>query len=104
MYDLPSFRAKFLGLSYGLQVLASLMMCLGYFAIKRQTMVSALLNTNDKDLHGHDGGVCSGWTLVVDCQFIIRHSYILRVVLVIIIEFHWFMDTFGKDALCIIHQ
>ena len=31
----------------------------------------------------------------------IHHSYILHVVLVIIMEFHWFI---GRDALCIIHQ
>ena len=33
---------------------------------------------------------------------IVGYSYILRVVLVIIMEFHWFMDAFCKDAPCMI--
>ena len=34
----------------------------------------------------------------------IENSYILRVVLVIIMECHWLLDAFCKDALCIIRQ
>ncbi|XP_072029658.1 solute carrier organic anion transporter family member 2A1-like isoform X2 [Amphiura filiformis] len=55
VHDIFHFRVNFLGLTYGLQVLVTLFMIVGYFAVRRQTKVwrktgiSAYTNANAPD-------------------------------------------------------